>query len=249
LEHDLRAALRCGEIVPYFQPLVRLQGGAISGYEILARWPRGGGVFTPPDKFIPLAEETGLIGELTFSLLRVACLETLHWAGAPLLSLNISPLQLRDPLLAQKLLKTLTECGFPPGRLEIEVTENALVANYEEARSMLVSLKNLGMHIALDDFGTGYSSLRHLRELPFDVLKIDRSFVADMMASTEARAIVRTIIDLAKNLGLEVTAEGIETANLAAELREMGCNLGQGFHFGHAAPAAPAQRIDQALVA
>jgi diguanylate cyclase (GGDEF)-like protein len=249
LERDLRTAVRRGDIVPYYQPLVRLKEGSVSGYEILARWPRADGGFTAPDQFIPLAEEAGVIGELTLHLLRSACLETLDWRGAPMLSLNISPVQLRDPLLAQRLLQVLTECGFPAARLEIEVTENALVANYEEARTMLISLKNLGVHVALDDFGTGYSSLRHLRELPFDVLKIDRSFIADMMKSSEARAIVKTIIDLAKNLGLDVTAEGVESELLARELRDMGCNLGQGFLFGHAAPGSRAAAPADAAVA
>lgn len=136
---------------------------AVTGYEILARWPHPSRGLVGPDQFIHIAEETGLIGEMTFNLLRRACREALDWQGAPRLSLNIAPAQLHDAALPQKILKVLAECGFPPARLEIEITEDALVADFEAARALLVSLKNLPVQIALDDFGTGYSSLRHLR--------------------------------------------------------------------------------------
>lgn len=245
LEHDLRIAIRNDEIVPHFQPLVRLEDGAITAYEVLARWPHPGRGVVGPEQFIPVALEIGLIGELTFNVLRRACRESVAWAGAPAISLNIAPLQLLDPTLPQKLLKILAECGFPPGRLEIEITEDALVADLEAARALLTSLKNVGVKISLDDFGTGYSSLRHLRELPFDHLKIDRSFVTNMSESDEALSIVKTIVQLAKNLGLGVTAEGIETAAQAQELQSLGCERGQGFHLGrpasvpHVAAEAP----------
>jgi diguanylate cyclase len=232
LEHDLRLAVRNDEIVPHFQPLVELEGGAINGYEILARWPHATRGLIGPDHFIQIAEETGLIGEMTFNVLRRACREALHWPGAPRLSLNIAPAQLHDAALPQKILKVLAECGFPPARLEIEITEDALVADFDAARALLTSLKNLDVRIALDDFGTGYSSLRHLRELPFDVLKIDRSFVHSMTDSEEAMSIVRTIVHLAKSLGLAVTAEGIETQGQAAELQALGCERGQGYLLG-----------------
>ncbi len=237
LEQDLRIAIRNDEIVPHFQPLVRLEDGAITAYEVLARWPHRGRGVVGPEQFIPVALEIGLIGELTFNVLRRACRESVAWAGAPAISLNIAPLQLLDPTLPQKLLKILAECGFPPGRLEIEITEDALVADLEAARALLTSLKNVGVKISLDDFGTGYSSLRHLRELPFDHLKIDRSFVTNMSESEEALSIVKTIVQLAKNLGLGVTAEGIETAAQADELHALGCERGQGFHLGRPALA------------
>jgi EAL domain-containing protein (putative c-di-GMP-specific phosphodiesterase class I) len=228
----LRLAVRNDEIVPHFQPLVELDGGAINGYEILARWPHPTRGLVGPDQFIHIAEETGLIGEMTFNVLRRACREALNWPGAPRLSLNIAPAQLHDAVLPQKILKVLAECGFPPARLEIEITEDALVADFDAARALLTSLKNLDVRIALDDFGTGYSSLRHLRELPFDVLKIDRSFVHSMTDSDEAMSIVRTIVQLAKSLGLAVTAEGIETQGQAAELKALGCERGQGYLLG-----------------
>jgi diguanylate cyclase (GGDEF)-like protein len=236
LENDLRLAVRAGQIEPHFQALVDLNSGDVLGYEILARWRHSERGLVPPDQFIPIAEETGLIGELTLSILDRACRDALAWPGVPRISLNISPVQLKDQALPQKLLKVLATCGFPASRLEIEVTEDALITDFDAARAILISLKNQGVHIALDDFGTGYSSLRHLRELPFDVLKIDRSFVQSMTESEEARTLIKTIVALAKNLGLGVTAEGIETEADATALRALGCELGQGYLYGK--PAA-----------
>jgi diguanylate cyclase len=245
LEQELRAAVANDEIVPYFQALVHLETGEVAGYEILVRWPHAVRGLVMPSEFIPIAVETGLIGELTFNVLRRACRETLNWPGAPRISLNIAPVQLQDPQLPQKLLQVLAECGFPPARLEIEVTEDALVGDYEAARLVLVSLKNVGVRISLDDFGTGYSSLRHLRDLPFDVLKIDRSFISSMGDSAEALSIVKTIVQLAKSLGLGVTAEGIETEAQASELQTLGCERGQGFLLGRPA-AGPLSSEDAA---
>ena len=232
LENDLRIAVRNDAIEPHFQPLVQLDTGEVLGFEILARWSHPQRGLISPDQFIEIAEETGLIGDLTMSVLARACREALAWPGAPRISLNISPVQLKDAALPQKVLKVLTEAGFPPQRLEVEITEDALVSDFDAARAILVSLKNQGVHIALDDFGTGYSSLRHLRELPFDVLKIDRSFIQSMTDSEEAHTLVKTIVSLAKNLGLGVTAEGIESAEHAQALKALGCEVGQGFHFG-----------------
>ena len=232
IEHDLRLAIRNDAIVPHFQSLVHLESGRVTGYEILARWDHPVRGPISPEVFIRIAEQTGMIGELTFNILRRACSEALTWKGAPPLSLNISPVQLKDAGLPQKILRVLAECGFPPSRLEIEITEDALVGDFEAARTVLLSLKNIGIRIALDDFGTGYSSLRHLRELPFDSLKIDRSFVSSMGESEESRVIVRTVVQLAKNLGLGVTAEGIETSAQVAALHDLGCDRGQGFLLG-----------------
>ena len=232
LERDLRTAVNNDEIIPYFQPLVSLRAESPPAYEILARWPHATRGLVPPEVFIPVAEEAGLIGDLTLNLLRRACSQALMLPGAPQIALNIAPIQLQDGALVQKLLRILTECGFPPQRLEVEITEDALVADIEAARALLQSLRNLGVRIALDDFGTGYSSLRHLRELPFDTLKIDRSFVEAMTESDEALTIVKAIIQLAKSLGLSVTAEGIETEAQAVTLRALGCQRGQGFLFG-----------------
>lgn len=245
LEQELRAAVRNDEIIPHFQPLVQLETGAIAAYEILARWPHKTRGLIGPDQFIKIAEETGLIGELTFNVLRRACREAKDWPGAPRLSLNIAPAQLHDPALPQKLLRVLSQCGFPPKRLEIEITEDALVADFDAARVLLTSLKNLDVRIALDDFGTGYSSLRHLRELPFDALKIDRSFVHSITDSDEAMSIVKTIVHLAKSLGLGVTAEGIETEGQAEELQALGCERGQGYLLGRPSAHPVAQELEE----
>ena len=237
LERQLRAAVAREAVEPFYQPLVHLDDGETYGYELLARMRREDGSLIPPDQFIELAEEIGLIGEMTMSLMRRACAEVLGWPGAPLLSVNISPVQLRDPVLPQKILQVLTETGYPAARLQVEITESALVADLDQARTILTSLRNQGVRIALDDFGTGYSSLRHLRELPFDNLKIDRSFVQTMGSSAESETIVHTILDLADNLGLAVTAEGIETQADAQSLKALGCKSGQGFLYGRPADA------------
>ena len=160
----------------------------------------------------------------------------MHWPDAPRIGINIAPVQLRDTTLPQKLLNVLSECGFPAARLEIEITEDAIVSDIDTAKATLNSLKNLGVRVALDDFGIGYSSLKSLLDLPFDVLKIDQSFVQSMTDSEDAFSIVKTIIALAKNLGLEVTAEGIETESQALALQALGCERGQGFYLGRPLP-------------
>ena len=236
LERDLMIAVNNDQIVPYFQPIQDLKTGQIACYEVLARWPHAERGFVPPDQFIQIAVDAGLIDLLTLNLLRRACLETKNWPGAPRIAINIAPLQLRDNALPQRLLKLLSECGFPPTRLEIEVTEDALVSDISIAKAILTSLKNLGVRVSLDDFGTGYSSLQHLSELPFDTLKIDRSFVKCMNDSTNALMIIRAIVHLAKNLDLGLIAEGIETEQQATLLRELGCQYGQGFHLGRPSP-------------
>jgi predicted signal transduction protein with EAL and GGDEF domain len=232
LERDLGIAVKSDQIIPFFQPQVQLDTGDVLGYEVLARWPHAERGMIQPAKFIKIADETGLIGSLTLNLLRRACLEAMNWPGAPRIGINIAPLQLRDVALPQKLLNVLSECGFPPGRLEIEITEDALVSDMKTAKATLASLKNLGVRVALDDFGIGYSSLKYLLDLPFDVLKIDQSFVQSMIESKDAFTIVKAIIQLAKNLGIEVTAEGIETERQALALQSLGCERGQGFYLG-----------------
>ncbi len=233
IEHDLRNAIRADQIVPYFQPILDLQTGLVVCYEVLARWPHAERGLIQPGQFIKIATETGLIGALTINLLRRACQEVAaDCPGTPRIAINIAPVQLRDTVLPQKILKVLSECGFPATRLEIEVTEDALVTDVTMAKTILTSLKNLGVRVALDDFGIGYSSLQHLSELPFDALKIDQTFVRSMNDNSESLAIVKTILQLAKNMNLEVIAEGIETAEQAFILRTLGCGLGQGFYLG-----------------
>ena len=237
LESDLRQAISENAIVPYYQPLVDLETGAPVGVEMLARWPHPTRGMIPPDAFIPLAEELGLIGSLTERLLLRACREVAGWSSEITLACNLSPLQLRDPGLPQAIRDVLAATGFPPSRLELEVTESALVGDLDLARGSLAQLKALGVRLALDDFGTGYSSLRHLQTLPFDKIKIDRSFVAAMADDPESGKIVSAVVGLGHSLGLVTIAEGIETEEIAGLLRTLGCDIGQGWLFGRPAPA------------
>jgi diguanylate cyclase (GGDEF)-like protein/PAS domain S-box-containing protein len=249
LERDLRAAVKNDQVIPYFQPIRDLGTGRISCYEVLARWPHPERGLVPPDQFIQLAIDAGLIGAMTLNVLRRACRETLNWPGAPRIAVNVAPVQLRDAALPQTLLKLLSECGFPAGRLEIELTEDALVRDFITAKAILTSLKSLGVRVAIDDFGTGYSSLQHLSELPFDTLKIDQSFVRSMNGNKNALTIVKAIVQLAKNLGLGLVAEGIESEDQILTLTVLGCEHGQGFHLGRPSPGmAPdaAPRGDEA---
>lgn len=236
LERDLRTAVKNDEIVPYFQPIRDLSTGEVACYEVLARWQHPERGLVPPSQFIQTAIEAGLIGSIMLNVLRRACRETLNWPGAPRIAINIAPVQLRDAALPQTLLRLLSESGFPAARLEIEVTEDALVLDFATAKAILTSLKNLGVRVAIDDFGTGYSSLRHLSELPFDTLKIDQSFVRSMNDSKTALTIVKTIVQLAKNLGLGLVAEGIETEDQILTLSVLGCEHGQGFYLGCPSP-------------
>ncbi|WP_404339482.1 putative bifunctional diguanylate cyclase/phosphodiesterase [Sphingomonas sp. MMS12-HWE2-04] len=234
IERDMRTAIESDAFVPAYQPIVDLGTGVLAGFELLARWPGPDGHETGPDLFIPIAEECGLINELMLRLTRRACLETRDW-GVPI-AINVSPTQLKDPWFSQKLLQVLTQTGFPPQRLTVEITENALIVDAESAKQAIASLKNQGIQLSLDDFGTGYSSLQHLRMLPFDKLKIDRSFVTAMERDPEALRLVRAMIGLAATLDMPVVAEGIEFDSTARALARLGCRYGQGFYFGH--PAA-----------
>jgi diguanylate cyclase (GGDEF)-like protein len=234
LEAELRAAIPAGDIVPYFQPLVRLDTGEAAGFEVLARWPHRTRGMISPVEFIPVAEEAGLVDSMFWALLAQACQKALSAPGQFMLAVNISPSQVRDQWFPEKVLRTLKETGFPAQRLEIEVTESAMIGDMERAKASLMSLKNQGVKVALDDFGTGYSSFYLLRALPIDKLKIDRSFVSAMTTDRESATIVGALVGLGKALGLEVTAEGVEDAATVDALAAMGCHLGQGFLFGAA---------------
>jgi diguanylate cyclase (GGDEF)-like protein len=232
LEADIRAAIPNDEFVPYFEQQIDLQTGELAGFEMLARWVSPVRGLIPPDEFIPVAEDTGMIGDLSLSIIRKAMLEAKSWDPALTISVNISPVQLKDPWLAQKIVKLLVETGFPANRLEVEITESSLFKNLSLAQSIVGSLKNQGIQIALDDFGTGYSSLAHLRALPFDRIKIDRSFVSTMLENPESAAIVNAIAGLGSSLAVPITAEGIEDQALVDKLRELGCTKGQGWYYG-----------------
>jgi diguanylate cyclase (GGDEF)-like protein len=236
LEAELRIAIPKGEITPYFQPVVRLDSGEVVGFEMLARWPRAGGGMVPPTRFVAVAEEAGLVDAMFWTLFATACRKALAEPGDFTLAVNISPSQVRDQWFPEKILRSLQETGFPARRLEIEVTESAMIGDIARAKASLQSLKNQGVRIALDDFGTGYSSLLLLRELPIDKIKIDCSFVGRVTRDRENATIVGALVGLGRALGLQVTAEGIEDEATADALRAMGCELAQGYLFGHAEP-------------
>jgi len=243
LEAALRLAIPRGEIVPYFEQQVDLQTGQLKGFEVLARWehPQRGAL--APDRFIAVAEEAGLIADLSMAVMRQAFAVARDWHPALTLSINISAWQLRDTWFAQKVIKLLAETGFPAARLEIEITEAALIDNLALAQSIIVSLKNQGIGLALDDFGTGYSSLAHLRAVPFDRLKIDRSFIISIASNAESAAVANAIARLAEGLNLPVTAEGIEDGVIEERVRALGCTLGQGHHYGRPMAMADVRRL------
>ena len=233
LETGIRRGLSQGEFVPYYEQQIDVQSGALVGFEMLARWrsPKLG--LISPDIFVPIAEEIGLITEMSERLMEQAFADAREWDDSLSLSINISPVQLRDPWFAQRLLKKLVEANFPPQRLEIEITESCLHDNVGLVRTMITSLRNQGVQISLDDFGTGYSSLEQLRSLPFDRIKIDRSFVAELREPGRKSSIVEAIVALGRGLDLPLTAEGVEDEEILKALKTMGRLKAQGYLYGH----------------
>lgn len=237
LETGIRRGIRNGEFVPYYEQQIDLQTGKLVGFEMLARWASPELGLVGPDMFIPIAEEIGVIGDLSESLIVQAFEDAKQWDPTITLSVNISPVQMRDPWFAQKLLKLLVTHRFPADRLDIEITESCLAENIGMVRSMITSLRNQGIHVSLDDFGTGYSSLSQLRSLPFDRLKIDRSFIAELREDGDSVKLVDAIISMSDGLKLPITAEGIENEYVHEALKRMGEMKGQGYHFGRPEPA------------
>ena len=240
IETELRLAIEAEQIRPHYQPIVTLSSNKILGFEALARWTHRSLGEIPPDRFIPLAESCGLMRVLGDQLLRAACLDASAWPADTVLSFNVSPAQLRDPTYGVRVLAILAETSLPASRLELEITENAMVSDLELATNSLGVLREAGVRIALDDFGTGYSSLYHLRNFKFDRIKIDRSFVGNMAQESESAAIVKALLGLAHGLGVPVTAEGIESSAQLDSLELQGCDQGQGFFLGEAMTAAGA---------
>ncbi len=236
IEKDLRLAIAADELRPFYQPVVDLASGRTIGFEMLARWPRRDGQAIGPDEFIPIAQECGLINDLLFQLLARALHDARAWDPEIRLAINIAPVQLKDHQLVPKVLEILGRADFPPQRLIAEITETALIDDTDGARRILEAFNLHGIQVALDDFGTGYSSLHHLRLLPFDQIKIDRSFVQGIETSPEAAKIVRAITNLAASMDLPVVAEGIESQTVAVRLQEFGCVQGQGYHYGRPMP-------------
>jgi predicted signal transduction protein with EAL and GGDEF domain len=238
LETELRLGIARGEVVPYFQPLVDLVTGQPRRFEVLARWHHPTRGLIMPCTFVQLAEDAGLIGDMTLAIMRSAFAAAASWPSPAAIAVNLSALQLKDSSLAGVILDLLREAGLAPSRLELEVTESAVTDNIEVAREIMDTLKAEGVSIALDDFGTGYSSLSSLRALPFDRIKIDRSFVGDIDVNDNNAKVVAAIIQLGRSLGLLTTAEGIEDPAVAAILLQLGCDEGQGWLYGKAVPAS-----------
>ena len=238
IERELRSAITADILVPHYQPLVSLKSDRIIGFEALARWENRTFGPIPPDVFIPIAEETGLISVLGDQLFRRACLDANAWPGDFTLAFNVSPIQLRDPTVGLRILSILGQTGFSPHRLEIEITESALVENIGVAKTVIDELRQAGVRIALDDFGTGYATLSQLLSFRLDKIKIDRGFVSHLDESADSRVIVRAILGLAKGFGLTTTAEGVENGGQLAYLVANDCTEGQGYLFSKAVPAA-----------
>ncbi|HTV16478.1 MAG TPA: EAL domain-containing protein [Acidobacteriaceae bacterium] len=234
----IRRGLDAGEFFPVFQPIVELRTGRIAGFEVLARWQQPSGEIVAPDAFIGEVESAGMINDLTASILNQAFALGPIWQEPLRLSVNLSATQLLNPRLPERLEATARAGGFPLERLTLEITESALVDDLKKAREAAQALKAMHCRLALDDFGTGYSSLTHLHALPFDELKVDRSFVSSMADQRESREIVASVIGLGQSLGLTTVAEGVETPEHAEILFWIGCNLAQGWHYGRPVPAS-----------
>jgi diguanylate cyclase (GGDEF)-like protein/PAS domain S-box-containing protein len=238
LEADLRQAIGRRELCVHYQPLADLGSGRILGFEALLRWNHGRLGEIGPATFIPLAEESGFILKLGEWVLREACAEAARWTPALKLSVNLSPVQFTQGDLAAEVEAVLAETGLDPARLELEVTEGLLIKDAERAIVILERLKALGVQISMDDFGTGYSSLSYFRMFPFDKVKIDQSFIRDMIENPQARAIIRSVIGLGQGLGMPVVAEGVETAEQLEALRAEGCDQVQGYWISRPGPIA-----------
>lgn len=243
LEADLRNAFVRGEIVPFFQPIVNLNTGAVAGFEALARWrhPRRG--LVPPDEFLTLTDELGMMNELGLLMMTQSARQLADWiarhptSGKLFCSVNLSVGEIERPHLCEDVARIIKETGLPKGALKLEVTEG----DTARAAEVLQSLKDVGASLALDDFGTGFSSLSYLARLPFDTLKIDRYFVLTMKKDEGSAKIVKSVVNLGRDLSLEVVAEGVENAELAGLLLDAQCHYGQGFGY---APALPAQEAE-----
>ena len=247
LGEELRSAIEAGGIEVHYQPIVDMESASIVGAEALARWNHPTRGWVGPAVFIPLAEELNLAEQIDASVLRQACLQGKAWADAGLsalrMSVNLSGTNLENPDLARSVAATLRETGFLAANLELELTEGVAIAESEHARTILDSLKALGLHLAIDDFGTGYSALSRLRRLPFDTLKVDKVFVDELAALSPGSTLAESILDMARVLGLKVVAEGVETAVQADFLRKRGCDLAQGYLFSRPLHSADFERL------
>jgi EAL domain-containing protein (putative c-di-GMP-specific phosphodiesterase class I) len=244
LEIDLRQALIEGAFELYYQPIVTLQTGNVSGCEALLRWKHPERGFVSPAEFIPVAEEIGLIVPIGDWALRQACTEAAQWPNGMRVAVNLSPIQFKSGNVVSSVMNALAASGLAPARLEVEVTESVLLEKTEENLSVLRNLHELGVRISLDDFGTGYSSLSYLQSFHFDKIKIDRSFVRDLRPDGDNLAIVRAIAGLGASFGITTTAEGVETDEELKLIRQEGCTEVQGYYFS---PPKPAGQLPEIL--
>ncbi|XUY27274.1 putative bifunctional diguanylate cyclase/phosphodiesterase [Agrobacterium sp. rho-8.1] len=245
LEQALRNAIITDSVDVHFQPIVRLSDGIAVGFEALARWNDPDLGFVSPATFVPLAEERGFIDALSETLLRKAAEAALSWPRELFLSFNLSSAQLMDPGTAENILAILRRVGLDPRRLELEITETAVMTSAETAQRIISDLKQEGVRISLDDFGTGQSSLGRLRDFSFDKVKIDRAFVSRISTDRPSEHIIKAIVAMCDGLDLEVVAEGIEDRSEAEKLRSLGCAMGQGYFYGRPVDAAATHRYLQ----
>jgi EAL domain-containing protein (putative c-di-GMP-specific phosphodiesterase class I) len=236
LKVRLRDAVNENSFVVHYQPIVELETRRVVACEALVRWPDGPRGCVSPSSFIPLAEEIGAVVPIGRSVLHRACRAAQRWSwnggAAAAIHVNVSPVELQEPKFVSGVQATLSRSGLEPGRLVLEITEGVMLRDPASSIAVLHELRALGVQLALDDFGTGYSSLCHLRSLPIDLLKIGMPFVGDLEPGGSDRAFMRMVLDLAANLELGVVVEGIESADQLKSLRELGCELGQGFYLG-----------------
>jgi diguanylate cyclase (GGDEF)-like protein len=237
LEEDIRNGVVNNEFVPFFQPLIDLSTRELVGFEALARWRSPTRGFVEAEAFIEAAERTGLIAPVTMSVMEQALREARDWPTHLKIAVNVSPVQFRDRTLAEQVMKILARTGFPAHRLEVEITEASLLEDRDQVLTIVQSLKNVGISISLDDFGTGYASLAQVNNLPIDRIKIDKSFISTMVKSEQTAAIVDTIASLGHTLSVPITAEGVESEQIRAELKKFGCSEAQGWLFGRAVSA------------
>jgi diguanylate cyclase (GGDEF)-like protein len=243
LESDLRLAVERDEFELRFQPLFDLKENRICSFEALLRWNHPTRGMIAPSEFVPIAEDTGLIVPIGTWAIRNACAEAAAWPDSVRVGVNVSPVQFHRGGLNEIILLALADSGLPPARLEIEITESIFLEGSETTLRLLHSLRALGVRVALDDFGTGYSSLSYLQSFPFDKLKIDRSFIQNLLTRQGASAIVRAITELAHALGIETTAEGVEETAQLMELRAHGCSSVQGYLFAEPMTAEEVRRL------
>lgn len=245
-EHELRDAVAKEAFRPAFQPKIDLATGRINGVEALARWYRTEDRIISPATFIPLAEELGLIDEIGFQILRASCDAAADWIRAGYdvpVAVNVAPSQFGRPDFINQVVAALSDSGLPPKMLELEITETMAVSNPEQVATVMKPLRAMGVKLAIDDFGTGHANLSLLTQIPFDIFKIDRQFIAALEADEQAPAIIDMILAMAKTLGMKTVAEGIETAEQAAFLTQRGCSMGQGFLYSRPVPVSEFRKL------